>query len=381
MRRYRYQVVLILSLFICILLFFYSKNTINLSEYIVYYYEEVEEGYKPVVTLDYLALSSDIGSISEEDMNEKLKDIEANNILDGLATLFVSDYSLLINSIQVTTKDKVVNDGDYFKIEIKWDKNLEEKAGIKFASYNTVFRVKEPWKNTLGASIMEVFGIENYDNEKEYYSIAPLKGKNCNIYLFKPYYISTVDEIKVSLINGSENITVDRDIFEKYFISDVLEIPNALYRLDFSDYKYISFLAFISLIISFLFFIFDYKLLKDITVEKSYYLSFCILGIVLFSKLSGNQYNVFNIPNNADITFIPFFLSVFLWFGIVMEFFSSFNKGIVKGILSFICIVIMNISISITFVGLIGLFITYIFVKIVREKAQKNDKKLATNVS
>lgn len=381
MRKYRYKIVFIITIFIGILLFLYCKNTINLMQYVTYYYEKTEDEYKPIVSLDYLSLSADIGNISKDEMTEKVEQTKAGDFLESLSTLFLSDYSSLINSIEVSSSKDIVKEGDFFIVNIKWDKNLLQKTSLNFACYNNIVIVRNPEKNTLLSGIGYVLGIEAFDENKNYYSICPLVNGDENIEMFKRYNIvkSTEDSFVLQKKEENKQIVINKDAFNKYMFSNANEFINSLYSLDKNDLKYMLLLTGISLFLSLLCLSINWTFMKEKTIFKSYYLSYCWLGIIILCRWFNISYNIFTIPNKVDMTFLPFLLFLFLIIGIIVEFVSCINISPIKGIFVFILMVLMNTFAMMTIAGICCIFIVNLAEIIIKYYYSKSNKKLETS--
>lgn len=381
MRKYRYKIVFIITIFIGILLFLYCKNTINLMQYVTYYYEKTEDGYTPIVSLDYLSLSADIGNISNDEMTEKVEQTKTEDFLESLSTLFLSDYSSLINSIEVSSSKDIVKEGDFFIVNIKWDKDLLQKTSLNFACYNNIVIVRNPEKNTLLSGIGYVLRIEAFDENKNYYSICPLVNGDENIEMFKRYNIVKSTEDSFVLQNKEENkqIVINKDAFNKYMFSNANEFINSLYSLDKNDLKYMLLLTGISLFLSLLCLSVNWTFMKEKTIFKSYYLSYCWLGIIILCRWFNISYNIFTIPNKVDMTFLPFLLFLFLIIGIIVEFVSCINISPIKGIFVFILMVLMNTFAMMTIAGICCIFIVNLAEIIIKYYYSKSNKKLETS--
>lgn len=381
MRKYRYKIVFIITIFIGILLFLYCKNTINLMQYVTYYYEKTEDGYKPIVSLDYLSLSADIGNISKDEMTEKVEQTKAGDFLESLSTLFLSDYSSLINSIEVSSSKDIVKEGDFFIVNIKWDKDLIQKTSLNFACYNNIVIVRNPEKNTLLSGIGSILGIEAFDENKNYYSIRPLVNEDENIKMFKRYNIveSTEDSFVLQNKEGNKQIVINKDAFNKYMFSNANEFINSLYSLDKNDFKYMLLLTGISLFLSLLCLSVNWTFMKEKTIFKSYYLSYCWLGIIIVYRWFNIPYNIFTIPNKTDMTFLPFLLFLFLMIGIIVEFISCININPIKGIFIFILMILMNTFAMATITGICCIFIVNLVEIIIKYCYSKSNKKLETS--
>ena len=381
MRKYRYKIVFIITIFIGILLFLYCRNTINLMQYVTYYYEKTEDGYTPIVSLDYLSLSADIGNISNNGMAEKVEQTKAGDFLESLSTLFLSDYSSLINSIEVSSSKDIVKEGDFFIVNIKWDKDLIQKTSLNFACYNNIVIVRNPEKNTLLSGIGSILGIEAFDENKNYYSIRPLVNGDENIKMFKRYNIvkSTEDSFVLQNKEDNKQIVINKDAFNKYMFSNANEFINSLYSLDKNDFKYMLLLTGISLFLSLLCLSVNWTFMKEKTIFKSYYLSYCWLGIIIVYRWFNIQYNIFTIPNKTDMTFLPFLLFLFLMIGIIVEFISCININPIKGIFIFILIILMNTFAMATITGICCIFIVNLVEIIIKYCYSKSNKKLETS--
>lgn len=381
MRKYRYKIVFIITIFIGILLFLYCRNTINLMQYVTYYYEKTEDGYTPIVSLDYLSLSADIGNISNNEMAEKVEQTKAGDFLESLSTLFLSDYSSLINSIEVSSSKDIVKEGDFFIVNIKWDKDLIQKTSLNFACYNNIVIVRNPEKNTLLSGIGSILGIEAFDENKNYYSIRPLVNEDENIKMFKRYNIvkSTEDSFVLQNKEGNKQIVINKDAFNKYMFSNANEFINSLYSLDKNDFKYMLLLTGISLFLSLLCLSVSWTFMKEKTIFKSYYLSYCWLGIIIVYRWFNIQYNIFTIPNKTDMTFLPFLLFLFLMIGIIVEFISCININPIKGIFIFILMILMNTFAMATITGICCIFIVNLVEIIIKYCYSKSNKKLETS--
>lgn len=381
MRKYRYKIVFIITIFIGILLFLYCRNTINLMQYVTYYYEKTEDGYTPIVSLDYLSLSADIGNISNNEMAEKVEQTKAGDFLESLSTLFLSDYSSLINSIEVSSSKDIVKEGDFFIVNIKWDKDLIQKTSLNFACYNNIVIVRNPEKNTLLSGIGSILGIEAFDENKNYYSIRPLVNEDENIKMFKRYNIvkSTEDSFVLQNKEGNKQIVINKDAFNKYMFSNANEFINSLYFLDKNDFKYMLLLTGISLFLSLLCLSVNWTFMKEKTIFKSYYLSYCWLGIIIVYRWFNIQYNIFTIPNKTDMTFLPFLLFLFLMIGIIVEFISCININPIKGIFIFILMILMNTFAMATIAGICCIFIVNLVEIIIKYCYSKSNKKLETS--
>ena len=381
MRKYRYKIVFIITIFIGILLFLYCRNTINLMQYVTYYYEKTEDGYTPIVSLDYLSLSADIGNISNNEMAEKVKQTKAGDFLESLFTLFLSDYSSLINSIEVSSSKDIVKEGDFFIVNIKWDKDLIQKTSLNFACYNNIVIVRNPEKNTLLSGIGSILGIEAFDENKNYYSIRPLVNEDENIKMFKRYNIvkSTEDSFVLQNKEDNKQIVINKDAFNKYMFSNANEFINSLYSLDKNDFKYMLLLTGISLFLSLLCLSVNWTFMKEKTIFKSYYLSYCWLGIIIIYRWFNIPYNIFTIPNKTDMTFLPFLLFLFLMIGIIVEFISCININPIKGIFIFILMILMNTFAMATITGICCIFIVNLVEIIIKYCYSKSNKKLETS--
>lgn len=381
MRKYRYKIVFIITIFIGILLFLYCRNTINLMQYVTYYYEKTEDGYTPIVSLDYLSLSADIGNISNNEMAEKVEQTKAGDFLESLSTLFLSDYSSLINSIEVSSSKDIVKEGDFFIVNIKWDKDLIQKTSLNFACYNNIVIVRNPEKNTLLSGIGSILGIEAFDENKNYYSIRPLVNEDENIKMFKRYNIvkSTEDSFVLQNKEDNKQIVINKDAFNKYMFSNANEFINSLYSLDKNDFKYILLLTGISLFLSLLCLSVNWTFMKEKTIFKSYYLSYCWLGIIIVYRWFNIPYNIFTIPNKTDMTFLPFLLFLFLMIGIIVEFISCININPIKGIFIFILMILMNTFAMATITGICCIFIVNLVEIIIKYCYSKSNKKLETS--
>ena len=381
MRKYRYKIVFIITIFIGILLFLYCRNTINLMQYVTYYYEKTEDGYTPIVSLDYLSLSADIGNISNNEMAEKVEQTKAGDFLESLSTLFLSDYSSLINSIEVSSSKDIVKEGDFFIVNIKWDKDLIQKTSLNFACYNNIVIVRNPEKNTLLSGIGSILGIEAFDENKNYYSIRPLVNEDENIKMFKRYNIvkSTEDSFVLQNKEDNKQIVINKDAFNKYMFSNANEFINSLYSLDKNDFKYMLLLTGISLFLSLLCLSVNWTFMKEKTIFKSYYLSYCWLGIIIVYRWFNIPYNIFTIPNKTDMTFLPFLLFLFLVIGIIVEFISCININPIKGIFIFILMILMNTFAMATITGICCIFIVNLVEIIIKYCYSKSNKKLETS--
>lgn len=351
MRQYRYYFVFIVTLCIGILLFLSTKNSINLMDYVDIYYSEDGEFFKPNVSIDYLALSSDIGSVSEEEMQEKVGEV---NILDSLATLFVSDYSSLINSITVEPSKVKVKEGDKFKVNIKWDKELAKKTGVVFVVLNNKITVENPEDNTLSSQLLSFLGLKN-DN-KNYFTIVPLNDNKISIKPFEKFKANIGEN--VILENDIRKVEIPKETFDKYFISNPLQIINVYGNLGKEDIKFILFSLITFTSLSVVFCLIGYYISKDKTIISSFYPSLMVMIIIILSRYSDN---IFKIPSELNAQFFIFIILCFLIISVIMEILTLIFKGFI-GIIELIFIILMTICSSLSIFGSAIIIFSYYFI-------------------
>lgn len=358
MRQYRYYFVFIITVFIGTLLFLSTKNSINLMDYVDIYYSEDGDYYTPNASIDYLKLSADIGSVSEEEMQEKVGDID---ILDSLATLFASDYSSLINSITVEPSKKQVKEGDSFKVNIKWNKELAKKTGVIFIVLNNRVNVENPENNTFTKQIFTFLKMKN-DN-KDYFSVIPLNDSKISIKPFEKFKATIGDN--VILENSTRKVEISNETFEKYFINNPLEIINVYGRLGKEDIKFVLFSVISFTLLSILFCFIGYKISGDRTIIKSFYPSIVLFIIILLSRYSDN---IFKIPSKFNAQFFIFILLCFFILSIAFEILTLLFGGI-SGIFELIFVILMVICSSLSIIGaFIIIFGYYLFLGLNKKK-------------
>jgi len=343
MRKYRYQITLIITIFIVIITTLVCKNTINLNDYLVVYYSKCDEGYKPNISLNYIEFAEDLGGMTNE-KKEKLSSSE--NILSLLSTMFVSDYSSLINSIQINYDESPVKDGDKIKVKITWDETLEEKCGLNLISYNNTIRVKSPELNTITAGIgSAILNLNLLDESKEYFTIIPLSDGKELIKSFEKYNIKNYDNNYVTLENKTETYTVKRHVFEKYFVSNYKETINTIVSLDFSDIKSIISMIIINTLIVIFGAFLMFKITKDKSILKSFHLSNAIIILMMIFKIKDItplDY-IFKIPSAFNWDTVYFCLIVFVLIGLIFEIITFASYGVIKCIIFTTLLVIFNV--------------------------------------
>ena len=367
MKKYKYYFAFIITAIICFLIFFYCKNNINLMNFVTYYYEvDSNSNVVPVVSIDYLALSAEIGNKTKEEVEKDVaKETGALNILDSLSGLLTSDYSNFINSVEVSVPEKNLKEGDTFHINITWDKNLADNINLQFTSYNNVIKIKNPENNSLYSSIINIFKEEEktLDVSHTYFLINSINNENVKLYPFEKYKIMKYDNNNVKISNNNINYVVNRKDFEKYFIKDISSFLNFYLNLNKNDLGFVI----LSFIIFFPFSLICYFLLKKLTKDDSLYLSYlsaiCFIIIIAFSKGNNTDFieNIFLLPNSFNFYFIIFSLKIFIIFSLLFEFFFLFSKNIIKTFICIILLILMNASLLFSVFGCLILLVIIIF--------------------
>lgn len=345
MRYYRYHIAIILTILTTIVIAMICRNTINLSDYLLCTYSTTENGYVPNIMFDYMTFADDLGGMSEENRT-KLEN--SNDILSLLSSLFTSDYSSLTNSIKIEYDKNPVVEGDIIKVKITWDETLEKKCNLRFTAYNNYIVVKEPEINTWSSGILgALLNLELLDESKEYFSVIPLSNNYIVINPFEKFSIAEYDNNYVTLNNENNSFKLERSIFEKYFISNIMEYFNVIPKLDFSDIKIIGIMFAVNFVFAILSMLILQKITKDITTIKSFNISLAMVLMLIYCKIVEivplERLFLIPSPKNGVWAYVSFVLMIFVLYSLILEILTLFNHGLIRGSIAIILLLTMNV--------------------------------------
>lgn len=266
MRKNKYAIIIVITIFICLIMIVPKQNIINIMDYVKVEFDGSNGNGKVNYFLDTAALDAALCASNSENSSQETTDenydfysgdgsVDWTGMLDEFVDIFSTNYSDFIDTIKIVpNKAEGLSNGEYVTFKVTWDNEMAKNYNLNMGAYNKIFKVSGlNYTQTLGddfSSLMFLLGLSEENDvsfseyikykslekadyllssitnggKENYLLITPVSNEKITLNMFSTYNVVDVkhgsDESFIGIQNGKEIYYIEAKDFCKYFVDN-----------------------------------------------------------------------------------------------------------------------------------------------------------------